>query len=154
LPALIRGNRRKVMGSGYMIYLTVTENEEGKGIQQIKVEDILYMQFDNRLSIAVHTEEKQYVAVGPLRFWEAAFEKAGLNFMRVDRGVLANVDKIKVVDKEFKLAYFDENIEKETKSCTMSSSGYRSFREGNPAIPTVNSNGIKLFKGLSWPTSP
>lgn len=137
-----------------MIYLTVTENEEGKGIQQIKVEDILYMQFDNRLSIAVHTQKNHYVAVGPLRFWEAAFEKAGLNFMRVDRGVLANVDKIKVVDKEFKLAYFDTNIEKGAKSCTMSSSGYKTFREVNPAIPIVSNNVAKLFKGLSWPTSP
>jgi DNA-binding LytR/AlgR family response regulator len=148
----VRGNYEGSRGK--MFFLTVTDNEEGEGLKQIKVEDILYMQFDNRLSIAVHTENNHYIAVGPLRFWESAFEKAGLNFMRVDRGVLANVDKIKVVDKDFKLAYFDTNIEKEIKSCTMSSSGYKSFRDGNPAIPTVNSNGTKLFKGLSWPTSP
>lgn len=137
-----------------MIFLTVTDNEEGEGIKQIRVEDILYMQFDNRLSIAVHTEKNHYIAVGPLRFWESAFEKAGLNFMRVDRGVLANVDKIKVVDKDFKLAYFDMNIEKQTKRCTMSSAGYKSFREGNSTIPTVDNSGMKMFKGLSWPTSP
>lgn len=137
-----------------MICITVTEKEEGDGIQQINVEEILYMQFDNRLSIAVHTEEKQYVAVGPLRFWEAAFEKAGLNFMRVDRGILANVEKIKVVDNYFKLAYFDTKIDKQTKSCTMSSAGYNCFRKGNSNIPAVNNAGTKLFKGLSWPTSP
>lgn len=137
-----------------MIFLTVTDNEEGEGIKQIKVEDILYMQFDSRLSIAVHTEQKQYIAVGPLRFWEAAFEKASLNFMRVDRGVLANVDKIIIVDKDFKLAYFDSITEKETKRCTMSSAGYKTFRERNSTIPIVNNSGSKLFKGLSWPTSP
>ncbi|MEK3673488.1 LytTR family DNA-binding domain-containing protein [Paenibacillus sp. FSL R10-2771] len=137
-----------------MIYLTVTENEEGNGIQQIKVEDILYMQFDNRLSIAVHTEDNQYIAVGPLRFWESAFEKAGLNFLRVDRGVLANVDKIKSIDQDYKLAYFDTIAEKQTKSCTMSSVGYKTFRAGNSSIPEVKRTGSKLFKGLSWPTSP
>lgn len=77
-----------------------------------------------------------------------------MNFMRLDRGVLANVDKIKAVDKDFKLAYFDTNIDKYTKSCTMSSSGYKSFREINPTIPVVNNSGSKLFKGLPWQTSP
>ncbi|QUL57607.1 LytTR family transcriptional regulator DNA-binding domain-containing protein [Paenibacillus tritici] len=137
-----------------MILITVTESEEGDGIQQLNVDDILFMQFDNRLSIAVHTEGKQYVAVGPLRFWEAAFEKAGLNFMRVDRGVLANVDKITSIDEDFKLAYFDMNINREKKSCTMSSAGYKLFQEKNSSVPEVNNKGLKLFRGLSWPTSP
>lgn len=137
-----------------MICLTVTKNEEGDGIQQIDVKEILYMQSDNQLSLSVHTENAQYVTVGSLRFWESAFQKAGLNFIRLDRGVLANLDKIKVVDKDFKLAYFDTNIKKETKNCTMSSSGYKSFRERNTTIPAVNSSGSKLLKGLSWQTSP
>lgn len=137
-----------------MIFLTVTENEDGKGIQQIRVRDILYMQFDNRHSITVHTDDCQYVAVGSLRFWESAFEKAELNFMRLDRGVLANLDKVKAVDTDFKLAYFGDEIDKETKRCTMSSSGYKSFKEKSPSIPRVSSNGTKSFKGLSWPTSP
>jgi DNA-binding LytR/AlgR family response regulator len=137
-----------------MIYITVTENEEGSGIQQMHVDDILYMQFDNRLLISVQTEEAKYFTVGNLRFWESAFEKAGLNFMRVDRGVLANVDKIIVVNKDFKLAYFDANIDKVTIKCTMSNSGYNSFRTGNPTVPVMSSNGTKMFKGLSWPTSP
>lgn len=137
-----------------MIFLTVTENENGDGLQQIKVEDILYMQFDNKMSSAVHTELGQYVAVGYLRYWESAFEKAGLNFMRLDRGVLANMDKVKALDADFKLAYFNSIIEKDTKRCTMSSSGYKSFREGNSHIPIINDSGPKFFKGLSWPTSP
>lgn len=137
-----------------MIYLTVTENEDGDGMQQISIEDILYMQFDNKMSISVHTELGHYVAVGPLRFWESAFEKAGLNFMRLDRGVLANIEKIRAVDADFKLAYFNLVIERETKRCTMSSSGYKSFRERNSSIPVINNSGPKFFKGLSWPTSP
>ncbi|MEK8215467.1 LytTR family DNA-binding domain-containing protein [Paenibacillus sp. FSL L8-0463] len=137
-----------------MVFITVTDNEDGDGIQQIKVEDILYIQFDNRVSIAVHTETSQYVTVGPLRFWESAFQKAGLNFMRIDRGVLANLDKIQAVDIDFKLAYFDTLIEKNTKRCTMSSSGYKSLKEVKASIQRVNGTGTKLFKGLSWPTSP
>lgn len=137
-----------------MIYLTVTENEEGDGLQQIKIEDVLYMQFDNRLTISVHTDTAQFYTVGPLRFWEAAFDKVGLNFLRLDRGVLANMEKIRVVDIDFKLAYFNDCIEKETKRCTMSSTGYKAFREINTNIPTVSNGGSKLFKGLSWPTSP
>lgn len=137
-----------------MIFLTVTENENGDGMQQISVEDILYMQFDNKMSISVHTELGQYVAVGYLRYWESAFEKAGLNFMRLDRGVLANLDKVKAVDADFKLAYFGYIVERETKRCTMSNSGYKSFREGHSSVPVINNSGPKFFKGLSWPTSP
>lgn len=137
-----------------MILITVTKNEEGDGIQQLDVDDILFMQFDNRSSIVVHTKSSQYIAVGPLRFWESAFEKAGLNFIRVDRGVLANVNKVKSIDKYFKLAFFDMAIDGETKSCTMSSAGYKLFRENNSSVPEVNDNGSKFFKGLSWPTSP
>lgn len=137
-----------------MFFLTVTENENGDGMQQIGVEDILYMQFDNKMSISVHTKLGHYVAVGPLRFWEAAFDKAGLKFMRLDRGVLANLEKIKAIDADFKLAYFDLVVERETQRCTMSSSGYKLFRERNSSIPVVNDSGPKFFKGLSWPTSP
>jgi DNA-binding LytR/AlgR family response regulator len=111
-----------------MIYLTVTEDEHGAGIQQIPVEDILYMQFDNRLLISVQTDTAQYFTVGNLRFWEAAFEKAGLNFLRLDRGVLANLDKIKMVDSTYKLAYFGSGIAN-SKRCTMSTSGYKAIRE-------------------------
>lgn len=130
-----------------MIYLTVTEDEQGTGIKQIPVEDILYMQFDNRLFISVQTETAQYVTVGPLRFWESSFEKARLNFMRLDRGVLANLDKIKMVDSAYKIAYFDN----EKKRCTMSSSGYKSFCEEYARRQGTDN---KMFKGLSARTSP
>lgn len=121
-----------------MVFLTVTEDEEGTGVQQIPVEDILYMQFDNRNSIAVHTLNSQYVAVGSLRFWEAAFEKAGLNFKRLDRGVLTNLDKVKMVDPVYKIAYFGDG----GKKCTMSSTGFKEFSKTN------------MQMGSSWQTSP
>jgi DNA-binding LytR/AlgR family response regulator len=120
-----------------MIYLTVTEDQNGVGIQQLPVEDILYMQFDNRLLISVQTEAAQYFTVGNLRFWEAAFEKAGLNFLRLDRGVLANLDKIKMVDSTYKLAYFGSTITN-SKHCTMSTSGYKAIHERMPiAVPQI-----------------
>lgn len=120
-----------------MIYVTVTEDEDGAGIQQIPVDEILYMQFDNRLFISVQTEDAQYVTTGALRYWESAFEKAGLNFMRLDRGVLANLNKIQAVDSVFKIAYFGDG----KKKCTMSSSGFKDL------------NNI-MVKGSSWQTSP
>lgn len=122
-----------------MIYLTVTDNEDGAGIQQIPVVDILYMQFDNQLFISVQTESAQYVTVGALRYWESAFKKAGLNFLRLDRGVLANLDKINMVDSVYKIAYFGEEGKKK---CTMSSSGFKEF------------SNKKMLKGSSWQTSP
>lgn len=109
-----------------MIYLTVTKDQHGAGIQQIPVEDILYMQFDNRLLISVQTEAAQYFTVGNLRFWEAAFEKAGLNFLRLDRGVLVNLDKVQMVDSTYKIAYFGTHTN--SKRCTMSTSGYKAIR--------------------------
>ncbi|MBW4083564.1 LytTR family DNA-binding domain-containing protein [Paenibacillus sp. S150] len=120
-----------------MIYVTVTESEDGSGIQQIPVDEILYMQFDNRLFISVQTEDAQYVTTGALRYWESAFEKAGLNFLRLDRGVLANLDNIQAVDSVFKIAYFGVG----KKKCTMSSSGFKELNK-------------KMVKGSSWQTSP
>jgi DNA-binding LytR/AlgR family response regulator len=138
-----------------MVFITVTETEDGDGIQQINIEDILYMHFDNRLFISVQTKTAQYVTVGPLRFWESSFEKAGLNFMRLDRGVLANLDKIKVVDSEYKLAYFDSNIDNNTIRCTMSITGYKAFCD----LYGINrksdrAGGGQIRKDLSWQTGP
>lgn len=110
-----------------MNYLTVTEDENGTGLQQILINDILYMQFDNPLYISVHTDAVKYFTVGTLRFWESAFDKAGMNFVRVDRGILINLDKIKAVDATYKLAYFDYPFTDTSKSCTMSYAGYKAI---------------------------
>lgn len=110
-----------------MICLTVTKGRSGEGIMQIPVDNILFMQFDNRLFISVHTKNEEYFAVGNLQFWESAFEKAGLNFMRLDRGVLANLDKIEALNSSYKIAYFDSDITKLTKHCTISSSCYKTL---------------------------
>lgn len=137
-----------------VIYITVTESEDGAGIQQILVEDILYMQLDNQLIISVYTQTAKYFTVGNLRFWASAFEKAGLNFLRLDRGVLANSEKIRAIDSYYKMAYFDVVINKDTIRCTMSITGYKAFCE----IYNITQKGSKtaasiMFKGLSWQTS-
>ncbi|NOU80597.1 hypothetical protein GC101_17170 [Paenibacillus sp. LMG 31459] len=136
------------------MYLTVTEDEQGAGLQQVAIEEILYMQFDNGILIAVYTENGNFFTVGPLRFWEAVFRKANLNFIRLDRGILANLDKIKVVDSDYKIAYFDDFISGATKRCTMSMSGYRTFCDvSGLKYKSKSSSDIKLIKGLSWQTA-
>ncbi|WP_076220845.1 LytTR family transcriptional regulator DNA-binding domain-containing protein [Paenibacillus odorifer] len=147
-------NNKKILEER-MVFITVTENEDGDGIQQIDVEDILYIHFDYRLFISVHTRTTKYVTVGPLRFWESSFEKAGLNFMRLDRGVLANLDKIRVVDSEYKLAYFDSNIDNNTIRCTMSITGYKAFCDVYGINRKSDRAGEgKILKDLSWQTGP
>ncbi|MNI94384.1 hypothetical protein D3C73_1524820 [compost metagenome] len=67
--------------------------------------------------------------MGPLRFWENALEKGGANFLRIDRGILVNVDRVKAVDSTFYLAYFELPITNTAKRCTMSYTGYKAIRE-------------------------
>ncbi|AIQ70335.1 LytTR family transcriptional regulator DNA-binding domain-containing protein [Paenibacillus graminis] len=137
-----------------MNYLTVTENENGAGLQQLLIDEILYMQFDNGVLISIYTDRGHYYTVGPLRFWESAFGKVGLNFIRLDRGVLANLNKIKAVDSEYKIAYFDTSITRDTKRCTMSTGGYKALHDAFGISQKSSITGIKMLKGLSWQTSP
>lgn len=108
-----------------MLSLTVTEDEQGSGLQPMPVEEILFIQTNLRETVAVHAQEGVFYTVGPLRFWESAFKKAGLNFFRLDRGILANLNKIECVNPDLKLAYFGFPVSINTKRCTISEGRYK-----------------------------
>lgn len=63
-----------------MICIIVTEDEHGTGMQQLPVDEILYLQSCPNY-ISVHTENKIYYTAGALTFWEPAFKGRGLNFL-------------------------------------------------------------------------
>ncbi|AIQ62753.1 hypothetical protein PSTEL_06205 [Paenibacillus stellifer] len=121
-----------------MLSLTVTEDENGAGIQPVSVDDILFLQTNMKALVEVHTREGKYYTVGPLRFWESAFAQGGFQFVRLDRGVLANLEQIKCINTTLKFAYFDYPVTNRTKYCMMSDGRYKAIMEELPAdIPRI-----------------
>lgn len=117
-------------GGFHLLALTVTEDENGAGIQLLEIDNILFMQADLRTSLIVHTKDKRFYTVGSLRYWENAFShQSDLNFLRLDRGILANLDRIEAVDPALKLAYFGYPVTETTKSCTISDGRFKQFLE-------------------------
>ncbi|MFD1775915.1 LytTR family transcriptional regulator DNA-binding domain-containing protein [Paenibacillus rhizophilus] len=121
-----------------MLNLTVTEDEQGAGMQQLPVDEILFLQSNANDFIDVHTKNKQYYVVGSLKFWESAFEQTDLNFLRLDRGVLTNMDKIRCLNTSLKVAYFDYPLKRDTKYCTISYGRYRTIlKKLPPELPKI-----------------
>ncbi|PQP86292.1 hypothetical protein CPT76_31990 [Paenibacillus sp. AR247] len=122
-----------------MQYLTVSRDIEGEsGIVNLRVHDILFMEFSIPADrVVVHTMEEQFYMNGTLKYWSGMLSASGYTFRNVDRN-LVNVDRIMLIDSVYKKAYFEPEIHKGSKCCTMAFKRYNKIKEEllayNPGI--------------------
>ncbi|GGF72346.1 hypothetical protein GCM10010912_16830 [Paenibacillus albidus] len=110
-----------------MALLTVTRDPEGKsGILNIDAGLILMLNFAmSSDKVTVHTEENIYFMVGTLKYWNKVLKCSGYRFEIVDRSNSMNLDKVKVLDKTLKIAYFDRKITNKSKRCMIASCRFK-----------------------------
>ncbi|AIQ70336.1 hypothetical protein [Paenibacillus graminis] len=120
-----------------MILLTVTRDPEGtSGILNIDAGLVLMLNFAlSSDKVAVHTADDVYFMVGTLKYWNKVLNCSGYRFGIVDRSNSMNLEKVTVLDKTLKIAYFDHDISNKSKRCMIAS--YR-FKEVADQILSFN----------------
>jgi len=120
--------------------LSVTKDADGSaGIITVDFHDILFLKcaINETNSIHIHTGNRVYYIMGPLRYWVSALNSTGCNFSIVDRGTAVNIDNVARLDSTFKVAYFDHSNEKNSLNCTIA---YHRYKLVEQELTTVNPN--------------
>ncbi|MEC0167420.1 LytTR family transcriptional regulator DNA-binding domain-containing protein [Paenibacillus graminis] len=123
-----------------MALLTVTRDPDGKsGILNIDAGLVLMLNFAfSSDKVTVHTADSVYFMVGTLKYWNKVLNCSGYRFEIVDRSNAMNLDKVKVLDKTLKIAFFEQTITKKSKRCMIASYRFKEvadhIRSFNPTI--------------------
>ncbi|MEK4188134.1 MULTISPECIES: LytTR family transcriptional regulator DNA-binding domain-containing protein [Paenibacillus] len=122
-----------------MLKLSVTRDPEGEsGLNNIDVDSILMLDFAmSSDKVAVHTAEEIYFTVGTLKYWNKTLNNSGYRFGIADRSNCVNLEKIEVLDKTLKIAYFEKDFTSKSKRCMIAR--YR-FKEVAESLMLVNPN--------------
>lgn len=126
-----------------MISISVTRDVDGdSGIVNLKVADILFLEWNTKYErVIVHTKEEVFFTPGTLKYWAGTLNNSGFKFRIVDRNNAVNVDRIVRLDSVFKKAYFEADVRKNSKCCTMAFKRYKDlekeFMLNNPALLIV-----------------
>ena len=101
--------------------LAVTRDAEGKtGLINLSVSEILYLEFDmTEKWVFVHTLEDRFYISGNLSYWAEALKAVGFGFEKVDRNVVVHLQKIKRLDRVFAYAFFEYEVQKNSKKVTL-----------------------------------
>lgn len=120
--------------------LSLTDHPDGKhGFSQVPVGDILFIEFDRLLNrVLFHTSEQVYYSMGTFKFYVEALAKSGCAFNIVDRNYAVSMSKVVLIDRERGIIYFDSNVTKDSKKCTIAFSNFNSIvaavRAVNPSL--------------------
>ncbi|MNW38905.1 hypothetical protein D3C74_159850 [compost metagenome] len=124
-----------------MSCLTVTTDPDGStGISSLKIDDVIFLESNPKIKdgLIVHTRDKEYFMVGSLRYWTTVLNNSGYNFSVVDRSNSINVEQIVWLDKLYKVAYFEQELSKRSKRCTIAFHRYKAVEQElmlvNPTI--------------------
>lgn len=103
--------------------LSLTKDPAGKvGLTEVPSEMVIYLNYSKKHRMTeIHTIDDIYYAHGPWEFWCDGLRSSSESFAIVDRGIMAQITKIKHIDK-FGVAYFEVEVKSTTKRCTLSKS--------------------------------
>ncbi|CAH1212712.1 hypothetical protein PAECIP111893_03586 [Paenibacillus plantiphilus] len=110
--------------------LTVTGSRDGSGgLLSIDVRDIIFFEYigGSEAQIRVHKLHETFYTMGTLRYWVTALQASGFEFALVDRNNAVNIRSIKRLDSQFKIAYFEEEITRDSKYCTLAWEKYKAL---------------------------
>ncbi|RUS44594.1 LytTR family DNA-binding domain-containing protein [Cohnella sp. AR92] len=96
-------------------------------VSNLPIEDVLFLQHDKKY-VSVHTMEQEFFVPGSLSHYEEALQAAGYDFRMVDRNILVNVPKIKLLDTIFSKAYFESEISDKSKSITLAQVHFQALK--------------------------
>ncbi|WP_028561481.1 LytTR family DNA-binding domain-containing protein [Paenibacillus pinihumi] len=106
------------------MYLAVTKEKEGHGLENIHIDEVLFLEtLQNR--ILVHTTDSVYYVANTLERWLNAFQAKGQYFELVDRSYIADLSKVKRLDPTWCRLYFHDDPSVSGKPCNVARSNYR-----------------------------
>ncbi|WP_340014632.1 LytTR family transcriptional regulator DNA-binding domain-containing protein [Paenibacillus sp. FSL K6-1318] len=125
--------------------LSVTKERDGKsGGTNIPIKGITHLEADSYMVI-VHTAKEHYYLAGTMVYWVNTLNASGYKFRNADRSNIINVENIRSVDMNFKLAYFENDVNKQSKKCTFVKDRLDAIIEEFPQIADKCSSGA-IFK--------
>jgi hypothetical protein len=103
------------------LQISVTRDQEGNsGLVLLDVMYVVYLEYDRyENGLMVHTLDDMFYTMGTLKYWTNALQNSGYQFAMVDRNVAVHLTKIKRLDSKYKIAYFETQITKDSKGCTV-----------------------------------
>lgn len=109
---------------------TVTGSRDGSGgLVPIDVQEIIFLEYigGSEAQIRVHKLQETFYTMGTLRYWVTALQESGFEFALVDRNNAVNIRNIKRLDSEYKKAYFEVDITRDSKYCTLAWEKYKAL---------------------------
>lgn len=106
------------------MYVSVTRDVEGSGMESIHVDDILFLE-TSQSRIVVHTKDGVYYVPNTLERWMRAFDSVGQQFEMVDRCSIANLKRVTRLDPVWCRLYFDDGSSEGAKPCNVARRHYR-----------------------------
>ncbi|PZD95885.1 hypothetical protein DNH61_10595 [Paenibacillus sambharensis] len=122
------------------MHLTVARHKDGEsGLLTVLIDDITFLEYERMANrIVVHTLTDTFYMMGTLKFWVTALQNSGYEFVMVDRNNAANLNRIVRLDKQYKIAYFESSLTKDSKGCTVAWSSY------NQLVKKLQTMGIQV----------
>lgn len=106
--------------------LSVTRDIDGKlGFNLVDIRDIIYIEYDGIINrMYVHTIDDVFYTMGTLKYFVESFNACGFDFKLVDRNSAVHMDKIVRLDQKLKMAFFELEITKKSKCCTIANRNF------------------------------
>lgn len=110
-----------------MYTISATRDIEGRsGLVSVKGDDIIFLGTESSAGIILlHTLDSVYYTAGTLKYWTRVLNASGYTFYLADRNNSINIRNIVEINTFLKIAYFETERTKNSKYCTMSSSGLK-----------------------------
>ncbi|BBH18710.1 hypothetical protein Back11_00550 [Paenibacillus baekrokdamisoli] len=131
--------------------LSVVSKIDGSGgLQYVDLNEVIYFEsMGSTPQIVVHTLTEEFYIWGTLKVWTNVLKESGYEeFFSVDRNYLINIRKVKRLDDQYKMAYFEYEISKGSKVCTLAWEKYKSvsakLRALNQPFIQIKSNDDKM----------
>lgn len=93
----------------------------------LPLDDLLIVKCYKKLILFVSSSGEEYQLTSVLEEWKVLLE--GYNFLEVDRGILANMDKAVCLDTELRILHFQNGL-----TCTVSVRGAKWIKQQFPHI--------------------
>ncbi|MFC5653515.1 LytTR family DNA-binding domain-containing protein [Paenibacillus solisilvae] len=106
--------------------LSVSRDIDGKhGFILVDISEIIYIEYDGIVNrVYVHTINDVFYTMGTLKYFVEGLNASGFDFKLVDRNSAVHMDKIVRLDQKLKMAFFELEITKKSKCCTIANRNF------------------------------
>jgi DNA-binding LytR/AlgR family response regulator len=106
------------------MFISVTADKEGAGLENIHIDDIMFLETSQN-RIMVHTRDSVYYVANTLERWLKALQSTGHHFELVDRSCVADLSKVKRIDSKWGRLFFNEDASSPGKPCNIAMTNFK-----------------------------